>query len=171
METKYAFVKGRQNLDSILIANECVLKIIGGNKKIVVVRLDSEKAYDKTNFLDYIMVEKVLVLNGNHGCLDGSLLPTYLLSLNRSHKGFFPTLRRLRHGDPRPTFPVPPYIGRGLPQPIVINAKSKRLFEGFKVGSDEFYVSHSKLRTIHWSLWLERKKMYWSLSLYSNTLN
>lgn len=40
------------------------------------VELDFRKAYDKTEWeiLDYIMAS----LNGHHGCLDASMLPTIL---------------------------------------------------------------------------------------------
>lgn len=51
---QYAFIKGRQIVDSILIANECVEDYRRRKQKGVVLKLDLEKAYDKTdwNFLD-----------------------------------------------------------------------------------------------------------------------
>lgn len=56
---QYAFIKGKQILDGILIANEYVEEY-KRRKKGVIVKLDSEKAYDKTDwdFLDYIMARK-----------------------------------------------------------------------------------------------------------------
>lgn len=51
-----AFIKDRQILDEILIANECVDMKAKGGKRIVC-KVDLEKAYDRVNwdFLDYVM--------------------------------------------------------------------------------------------------------------------
>lgn len=57
---QYAFIKGRQILDTILIVNECVEDYTRREKKGVIVKLDMEKTYDKTDwdFVDYTMARK-----------------------------------------------------------------------------------------------------------------
>lgn len=47
--TQSTFIQGRQIIDSILIANECVDVRRKGREKGVVCKLDMEKAYDKVN--------------------------------------------------------------------------------------------------------------------------
>lgn len=46
---QYAFIEGRNNLDSILIANECMEDYKRRKEKELVLKLDLEKAYDKTD--------------------------------------------------------------------------------------------------------------------------
>lgn len=52
-----AFVRDRQILDEILIANECVEEMKAKGRKDIVCKVDLEKAYDHVNcdFLDYVM--------------------------------------------------------------------------------------------------------------------
>lgn len=49
-----AFVKGRQIMDAVLIANECVDTRIRGEVASLMCKLDIEKTYDHVN-LDYLL--------------------------------------------------------------------------------------------------------------------
>lgn len=55
-----AFVKNRQILDEILIANECVEEMRTKGRKGIVCKVDLEKDYDHVNwnFLDYVLDKK-----------------------------------------------------------------------------------------------------------------
>ena len=53
-----AFIKGRGLLDSILVANEVVEEYRAKNKRLAIIKVDYEKAYDSVSweFLYYMMV-------------------------------------------------------------------------------------------------------------------
>lgn len=72
--------------------------------KGVVVKIDLEKAYDKTDwdFLDYIMARKDFDSKcWVFGCLSIAL---FSIILNGTRKGFFLATRGLRQGNPLPPF-------------------------------------------------------------------
>jgi len=59
-EVQYAFVKNRQILDGILIANKVVDEARKLNKELLMFKVDFEKAYDSVEwgYLDEVMVSK-----------------------------------------------------------------------------------------------------------------
>lgn len=98
--TQSAFVKGRQIIDGILIANECVHCLKKERKSGLVCKIDLEKAFDRVdwNFLKWVMKKKGF---GNRwirwimGCLDH---PHFSIMINGASKGFFPSLGELGKG-------------------------------------------------------------------------
>jgi hypothetical protein len=56
-----AFIKGRQILDGILVANEVVDEARKCKKELILFKVDLEKAYDSIdwNYLDEVMVKWV----------------------------------------------------------------------------------------------------------------
>ncbi|RHN60029.1 putative RNA-directed DNA polymerase [Medicago truncatula] len=142
-DVQSAFIKGRQILDGILVANEVVDDARKRKKDLLLFKVDFEKAYDSVdwNYLEEVMVKmgfpnlwrkwiKECVGTARASVLvNGS--PTDELSLHRG----------LRQGDP-----LSPFLfllaAEGfhvLMEALVVN----NLFNGYKVGShDVLGVSH-----------------------------
>ncbi|KAF5471044.1 hypothetical protein F2P56_011519 [Juglans regia] len=101
-KSQSAFVKGRQILDSVLIANECLESRVRNSTQGLLCKLDMKKAFDHVNwdFLLYIL--------GKHGfgerwcqwikhCITTVSFSTLI---NGTPEGFFRSSRGLRQGDP-----------------------------------------------------------------------
>lgn len=75
-DTQSAFVKGRQILDGVLKASKVVDEANKRNKKVVLFKVDFEKAYDSVGwkYLDFVMRGWVSWLNGGLGFLNAYLL-------------------------------------------------------------------------------------------------
>ncbi|KAM7498116.1 hypothetical protein LguiA_022530 [Lonicera macranthoides] len=101
-----AFVKGRQILDLVLIANESVEEYRGKNKEGVVFKIDFEKAYDHVewDFIDHVLENKGFGARWRKwikGCLSSS---NFSVMVNGRPRGIFNASRGIRQGDPLSPF-------------------------------------------------------------------
>jgi hypothetical protein len=130
-----AFVIGRQILDYVLIANECLDSRIKSGNPGLLCKLDIEKAYDHVNW-DFLLYMLRRCGFGERRC---SWIAHYISSVrfsilvNGTPSGFFSSSRGLRQGDPlSPLLFV--IVMEALSQLFSITVQRGFLF-GFSVGS------------------------------------
>jgi len=105
-ESQSAFVKGKQILDGILIANEAVDEARRLNKELLLFKVDFEKAYDSVDlqYLDVVMANMnfpTLWRKWIAECVESA---TTSVLVNGSPTDEFPIERGLRQGDPLSPF-------------------------------------------------------------------
>ena len=101
-KSQNAFVKDRQILDAVLIANELVDSTLRRKKQGMVCKLDIEKAYDSISweFLNQVMGRMGFGnrwLSWIKWCISTA---SFSVLFNGSPAGFFPSSKGLRQGDP-----------------------------------------------------------------------
>jgi len=136
-----AFVKGRQIMDRILIANECVDWFRKKRKYGLVCKIDLEKAYDRVNWEFHFWA-----LKKRFWCerdkMDNGLLgsSSFLSSFKSSLERLFKSPRGLRQGDPLSPFLFT--IMADAFNALMTKAKSVSTIEGFQVRRDGICISH-----------------------------
>lgn len=137
-KSQSAFVKGRQILDTILIANECLDSRLRSGEPRVMCKMDLEKAYDHINW-DFLLYVLRRCGFGEKWCSWIAYCISFVrfsVLVNGSPNGFFSSSRGLRQGDPlSPLLFV--FVMEALSR-MISTVVSGGLLEGFIVGNASF---------------------------------
>jgi hypothetical protein len=139
------FVKGRQILDSVLIANECLDSRLKASTPGVLCKLDLEKAYDHVNwdFLIYLLRRCGFSEKWRKWIYFCVSSIRFSILVDGSSCGFFPSSRGIRQGDP--FSPMLFVIVMEAFSRLIDKATGVELLFGFSVGnlnSAPLEVSH-----------------------------
>ncbi|GAU14347.1 hypothetical protein TSUD_309070 [Trifolium subterraneum] len=142
-ETQTAFVKERQILDGILIANEVVDEARKSQKELLLFKVDFEKAYDSVDwgYLDMVMRKMSFPRLWRKWMSECVCTATASVLVNGSPTDEFPLERGLREGDP-----LSPFLfllaAEGLNVMMSALVQSN-LFQGYSIGAENrTVVSH-----------------------------
>ncbi|GAU34020.1 hypothetical protein TSUD_393660 [Trifolium subterraneum] len=142
-ESQTAFVKGRQILDGILIANEVVDEARKSKKELMPFKVDCEKAYDSVDwgYLDDVMGRMSFPVLWRKWIKQCVCTTTASVLVNGSPTEEFPLERGLRQGDPLSPFLFLLAV-EGL-NVLMEAAVERKLFTGYGIGErDPVFVSH-----------------------------
>jgi hypothetical protein len=136
-KSQSAFVKGRQILDPILVANECLDSRLRSGEPRVMCKMDLEKAYDHVNWNFLLFVLRRCGFGEKwcswiKHCISSV---RFSVMVNDSPNGFFSSSRGLRQGDP--LSPLFVFVMEALSQ-MISAAVGGGLLEGFSVGNVSF---------------------------------
>jgi len=131
-----AFIKGRQIMDAVLIANEAIDSRVGQKKPGILCKLDIEKAYDHVNWGFLLNILRKMGFGEKwirwiHFCIS---TVKFSVLINGAPEGFFEAQRGIRQGDP-----VSPFLFilamEGLNN-MIKTAKTNRWITGFEVSTN-----------------------------------
>jgi hypothetical protein len=142
-EAQTAFVKSRQILDGVLIANEVVDEARRSKKELLLFKVDFEKAYDSVDwdYLDDVMGKMAFPALWRKWIRECVRTATASVLVNGSPTDEFPMERGLRQGDP-----LSPFLfllaAEGL-NVLMEAVVGQNLFTGYRVGQQDLVeVSH-----------------------------
>ncbi|WMV26179.1 hypothetical protein MTR67_019564 [Solanum verrucosum] len=101
-----AFIKGRQIIDAVLIANEAIDSRVTQKYPGILCKLDIEKAYDHVNWEFILSMLSQMGFGGSWTSWIKFCISTVKFSIliNESPEGFFNAHRGIRQGDPLSPF-------------------------------------------------------------------
>lgn len=128
-------MEGRQILDAVLVANECVDSRLRQQRPGLICKLDIEKAYDNVNweFLFYVLACMGFGETSCHWIEFCISTVRMSILINGTPTGFFQTYRGLRQGDP--LSPLLFILVMEALSKLLDRAVCVGLLEGFVVGS------------------------------------
>lgn len=147
-----AFVEGRQILDSVLIANECIDNRVKFGEAGVMCKLDITKAYDYPNwkFLIYVMGRMGFDRKWQHWIFFCISTVKFSLLINGMPRGFFGSSRGICQGDP--LSPLLFVFVMEVFSKMISRVEVRGMLLGFNVGSGLVFslslICYSQM--IHW---------------------
>ncbi|GKV44506.1 hypothetical protein SLEP1_g51682 [Rubroshorea leprosula] len=141
-EQQMAFIKGRQLVDGVVIANEVIDEAKRKKKKCSLFKVDFEKAYDRVcwEFIDYMMMRMGFSSTWRkwiQECLKSS---SVLVLINGSPTKQFLVNRGIHQGDLLSPF-LFLIVAEGL-NGLVSSAVEKERYKGVPIGSGDIMVTH-----------------------------
>lgn len=136
-----AFIEGKQILDNVLIANECIKDRRMSGRGGVICKLDLEKVYDHVNweFLDYILERMGFEHKWRSWIFYCIRTVKFSILVNGCPAGFFRSSRGLRQGDP--LSPLLFIMVSKVLSKMIMKVEGV-LMSGFKVSDGSCIISH-----------------------------